>query len=67
MSRYIVTIEEICADSFCVEADSLQNAIKIARNKYSSGIFVLEPGYLFAKQLQCQCPDTNESTDWIKF
>lgn len=67
MRRYIVTIEETCSDDFCVEANSLQDAMRIAKEKYNSGEFVLEPGNLLSKQMQCTCEETNEDSEWMEF
>lgn len=48
---YTVTIRELIEQDFEVEADSLADAINIAKEKYNSGEFVLEPGNLVSKYI----------------
>ncbi len=66
MAKYTVTIEEMVSQGFEVEADSAEEAMRIAEEKYDSGEFVLEPGELVAKQMAITSPD-NEATEWKEF
>ena len=64
---YKVTIEETLCDEFEVEADSEQEAFKIATDKYNCGKFVLEPGELSDKRMMIYDERGNHLTDWEEF
>ena len=66
MEEYVITIEETVSQEFIVKADSAEEAMDIAQQKYRDCEFVLEPGNLVAKQMMCEAPD-GEVTDWIEF
>lgn len=51
MRKFMVTIEETVSQDFDVEANSQEEAIKIVRDKYRNGEFVLEPGNLEQAQI----------------
>lgn len=51
MPKFTVVIEETVSQDFDVEANSQEEAIKIARDKYRNGEFVLEPGNLELAQI----------------
>ena len=44
MSSYAVVIEETLSQTFLVEAKSPEEAAELARARYRSGTYVLEPG-----------------------
>lgn len=44
MSEYAVVIEETVLQTFIVEAYSPEEAAELARARYQSGAYVLEPG-----------------------
>ena len=64
--KYTITIEETVAKDFEVEADSAEEAYKIAEQKYKSGEFVLDPGECQFKQIAITAP-SNEVTEWKEF
>ena len=64
--KFTITIEEMISESFEVEAESADIAMKIAEEKYSNGEFILEPGNVVAKQMAITCP-INELTEWAEF
>lgn len=51
MPKFTVIIEETVSQDFDIEANSQEEAIKIARDKYRNGEFVLEPGNLELAQV----------------
>lgn len=64
--KYAITIEETNAKDFGIEAESAEEAYKIAEHKYKSGEFVLDPGECQFKQIAITSP-SNESTEWTEF
>lgn len=64
--KFIVTIEEMVSDNFEIEAETAEDAMRIAEEKYHCCEFVLEPGNLICKQMSILSPN-NESTEWIEF
>lgn len=66
MKKYIVAIEETVVDEFEVEAYSEEEALDIAREKYHSCTFVLEPGEVQYKQMAI-INQNNGDSEWIEF
>lgn len=64
--KYTIAIEETVAKDFEVEADSAEEAYKIAEHKYKSGEFVLDPGECQFKQIAITSP-SNKATEWREF
>lgn len=64
--KYIITIEEMISEDFEVEAESAEEAMNIAEEKYKKCEFVLEPGNLTFKQMAVISPE-NETTEWTEF
>ncbi len=64
MKTYKIGIEEIVSAVFEVEAEDSEQALEIAKEKYRSGEFVLEPGELQSKNIAVLEP---ESTEWKEF
>ena len=64
--KYKVCIEEMISEEFEIEADSVQNAMSLAEQKYSSGELVLAPGNLVAKQMAIVEPKESV-TEWSEF
>lgn len=67
MKKFKITIEEMVSQVFEVKANSLEEAMEIAEEKYNDGEFVLEPGELVCKQMMGEDPKTGEATEWIEF
>lgn len=66
MKKFAITIEEMVSQEFDVEAETAEEAMEIAEEKYKSGEFVLEPGGLTCKQMAITSPD-DEATEWTVF
>lgn len=67
MKEFEITIEETVSQTFTVEANSMEEAMDIANEKYYDGEFVLEPGTLTGKQMMGYDPETDENTNWVDF
>lgn len=67
MKTFRITIEETISQDFEVEAEDMEQAMEIAEEKYNNCEFVLEPGEVGYKQMQCEDIETNESTEWMQF
>ena len=66
--KFIVDIEEMIVKSFEVEAESMEEAMKIAEEKYYNNEFVLDTGAdVAAVQMRASTEDFEEQTEWIEF
>ena len=63
MSMFTVVIEEVLAQSFEVEATSPEEALEIARARYHSGEYVLEPGEVQDVRL-CAMDAGGQTGEW---
>lgn len=61
-----ITIEETNVKDFEIEAESAEEAYKIAEQSYRSGEFVLDPGECQFRQIAITKP-SNETTEWRGF
>lgn len=50
-----------------MHANSIEEAMNIAKEKYNEGEFVLAPGTLIAKQMQAINENCKEITEWTEF
>jgi len=71
MKKYTIVIEETLADTFEVLAGSIDEARKVAIQKYKDSELVLEPGECQHRQLMV-LPDENKTrneaeTGWVEF
>ncbi len=64
MKTYKIGIEEIVSAVFEVEAEDSEQALEIAKEKYRSGEFVLQPGELQSKNISILEPIC---TEWKEF
>ena len=65
--KFEVTIEEMVSKTFLIEAQSDDEAMVIAIEKYKNGEFVLEPGNLVAKQMEIHSLEKDTYTEWFEF
>lgn len=59
-------IEETISEEFEIDAESKEDAISKAIEKYKSGEFVLSPGNLESRKISI-VDDDSEINDWIEF
>lgn len=64
MKKYVIVIEETVSEDFEVTAESEQEALEIAEQKYNSGEFVLEPGFLQETKFGIVDEDENQ-IKWV--
>lgn len=64
---YYVIIEEMISKEFKINADTIEEAMNIAEEKYSNGEFILDPGTLVAKQMYAENENGTETTEWVGF
>ena len=63
--KITVTIEEHISQAFEVEADTLEEAMQIAEDKYRSGEFVLDNANVTARLMMAE--NNYEATEWEEF
>ena len=63
--KITVTIEEHISQAFEVEADTFEEAMEIAEDKYRSGEFVLENANVTARLMMAE--NNYEATEWEEF
>ncbi len=66
MKKFTITIEETIAQNFEIVAETAEEAMKIAEEKYHNLEMVLEPGEVTVKQTAITKPN-NEVTEWTEF
>lgn len=66
MKTFKIAIEETCVQEFEISAETAEEAISIAKNKYKNGEIVLESGECQHKQIAITSP-VSEDTVWIEF
>lgn len=66
MKRFVIAIEETVVQEFTVDADSAEEAMKLAERLYRKGEYVLEPGEVQFRQMAITEP-SSEVTEWIKY
>lgn len=67
MEKYTVCIEETISQDFEVEADTAEEAYKIAQQKYDNDEFVLDNADLQSGQMAVINQETGEFYDWREF
>ena len=65
--KFIIDIEEAVVSSFEIEAETMEEAMEIAEEKYWSGEFVVAPGDVAARQMRASNEDFSEQTEWTEF
>ncbi len=67
MKTFKITIEEHISQSFNIEANDIEEAMKIAEDDYNNGFLVVEDGDVTTKQMMAEDEETDESTEWVEF
>ena len=66
--KFVIDIEEAVVSSFEVEAETMEEAMEIAEEKYWSGEFVLESdANVVTRQMRASSEDLWEQTEWTEF
>lgn len=66
MKKYVVAIEETVVQTFEVEANSQEEALRKVKTGYKNGNYVLESAEVQAKKMSVLNSD-NEFDKWIEF
>ena len=67
MKKFVISIEEHICKDFNIEADSIDDAMEIVKEKYKKGEITLDPGEVQAKLMMAHEPETGEFTEWEEF
>lgn len=62
--KYTITIEETISDTFCLEANFLEEAKEKAIANYNNSVFVLEPGNLIETNVLVE--NDKENSGWFE-
>lgn len=65
--KILVNIQEVVSETFEIEADSMEEALEIAREKYDDGEIVLEPGELISTSASAYDEETGEWSEVVEF
>ena len=65
MKTFKIHIEETICDTFTVEAETMEEAMEIAEEKYVEGEFVIMPQAPNCTMMMAECRETKEATDWV--
>lgn len=65
--KILVNIEEVISETFEIEANSVEEALEIAREKYDNGEIVLEPGELISTSASAYDEETDEWSEAVEF
>lgn len=66
MKVYNITIEEHISETFEIEAESMEEAMRIAEKEYYNEEFIIGPN-VTARLMQGATEDYNEVTEWVEF
>lgn len=66
MKTFNITIEERISETFEIEANSLEEAMRIAETEYYNEEFIIGPN-VTARLMQGATEDYEEVTEWIEF
>jgi hypothetical protein len=67
MKTFKIHIEETICDTFTVEAETMEEAMEIAEEKYAEGEFVILPQTPTCKQMMAEDEENGETTEWVEF
>lgn len=65
--KILVNIQEVVSETFEIEANSVEEALEIAREKYDNGEIVLEPGELISTSASAYDEKTGEWSEAVEF
>jgi hypothetical protein len=65
--KVFITIEETVSNTFEIEENSMDEAVEVAKRKYKTGEFVLEPGNVINRKIHGIEENSEEGTGWIEF
>lgn len=65
--KILVNIEEVVSETFEVEADNVEEALRIIKRAYNSGEIVLEPGELISTSASAYDEKTGEWSESVEF
>ena len=66
--KFVIDIEEMIVSSFEVEAETMEEAMEIAEEKYWDGEFVVGPDAdVAARQMRASTEGFEEQTEWTEF
>ena len=66
MRQIKVTIEEHISKTFEIEADTIEEAMQIAEDKYRSGEYTLENSCVTARLMSAD-DGNGDCTEWVEF
>ena len=66
MRKIKVTIEEHISKTFEIKADTIEEAMQIAEDKYRSGKYVLENSCVTARLMSAD-DGNGDCTEWVEF
>ena len=67
MKTFKIHIEETICDTFTIEAETMEEAMELAEDKYAEGEFVIMPQAPTCKQMMAECDENGETTEWVEF
>ena len=67
MKKFKIHIEETISDTFTVEAETMEEAMEIAEEKYANGEFLIMPQTPTCKQMMAECDKSGHATEWVEF
>lgn len=66
MEKYVIAMEETIVQEFEINADSAEEAMQLAEERYRNGKYILESGEVQFRQMSIVKPIA-ESTEWMDF
>ena len=67
MKQFKIHIEETISDTFTVMAETMEEAMEIAEEKYANGEFLIIPQTPTCKQMMAECDASGHATEWVEF
>lgn len=67
MKTFKIHIEETICDTFTIEAETMEEAMELAEEKYLNGEFVIMPQTPTCTQMMAECDEDGEVTEWVEF